>query len=187
MVKNPLSPSGSSQETSSLICLGEITSAHGIKGAVKLKVFTADPEDILSYGPLLDQSGKVVQLRIVRTVSADSLIAIVQGIGDRTAAETLRGIKLFVPRAQLPETEEDEFYHTDLIGMTVETTEGDVIGQIKSVENHGAGDFLEIMTPDCASLTILFTKEAVPLVNLKDRKVVVLSEHLLSTKELPSK
>ena len=167
------------QSPASLICVGEITSAHGIKGALKLKVFTANAEDITAYGALVDEQGKTYDLSIVRLVSGDSLIAMLKGIDNRTAAEALRGIKLYISRTQLPEPEEDEYYHTDLIGMTVESTDGELVGTIKSVQNHGAGDFLEIMTSTGAMITIPFTKEAVPQVRLSDRKVIVISKKLL--------
>ncbi|HHN66666.1 MAG TPA: 16S rRNA processing protein RimM, partial [Thermopetrobacter sp.] len=105
--------------------MGVITAAHGIKGQVKIKSFTAQAADIAAYGPLLLDAGpeevEILSLKPARGL----LIATLKGVDDRNAAEALKGRQLKLPRAKLPETAaDDEFYIADLIGLTVEDTEG---------------------------------------------------------------
>jgi 16S rRNA processing protein RimM len=125
------------------LLVGIVTGAHGIRGEVKLKSFTADPEAIAGYNPLETGSGKPVEIAKLRP-RKDGFIAILKGVGDRNAAEALKGTELFVPRARLPETAEDEVYVHDLIGLTVLLRDGSPIGKVVNVPNYGAGDLLEV-------------------------------------------
>jgi 16S rRNA processing protein RimM len=129
---------------SPLILLGHISTAQGIRGEVVIKSYTADPEDIAAYGPLLDETGTRAFVITVVRVTKKGVIARIGGVSDRNAAEALRGAKLYIPRDRLPETEEDEVYHADLIGLEAVTTDGEVVGEIIAVQNFGAGDLLEI-------------------------------------------
>jgi 16S rRNA processing protein RimM len=149
-----------------MILLAVIASAHGIKGAVKVKTFTENPENAVSYGILRDEKGIAYKLKLIRVVSSDTLIAIIQGISDRNQAEALRGTKLYIERSQLPDLVEEEFYHSDIIGLKVEDLEGKEVGCVKSISNYGAGDFLEITDSAHHIFTIPFTREAVPVVTL---------------------
>src|ERR1051326_158848 len=99
------------------VCLGVVAAAHGVRGAVRLKSFTANPRDIARYGPLEDESGE--RPCAVRLVGKGKgvLIGYLSGISDRNEAEALRGLRLSLPRDALPPTDEDEFYHADLIGL----------------------------------------------------------------------
>ena len=87
--------------------------------------------------------------------------------------ERLRGVALYVPRAMLPETEEDEFYHEDLIGLRAEDTSGQLIGEVVGVQDHGAGDILEVRAADGTALDFPFTKAVVPVVDLAGRRLVI--------------
>ena len=99
------------------VCVGVVTGAHGVRGAVRLKSFTAEPEDVARYGPLEDESGeRRFALRLIGGAKG-VLIAAIAGIDDRDRAEALRGLRLYLPRSALPPTEEEEYYHADLIGL----------------------------------------------------------------------
>jgi 16S rRNA processing protein RimM len=126
-----------------LVLLGVITGAHGIKGEVKLRSFTADPRSIASYGPLTSQHGET--LEIIRLKQAnDDFICVLKNITDRTRAEALKGTELFVARGRLPAAAKNEIYHHDLIGMPVHLGDGSRLGDVAGVQNYGAGDLLEV-------------------------------------------
>jgi 16S rRNA processing protein RimM len=152
------------------IFLGQIGAAHGIKGQVRIATHTQDPEAIGNYGPLdTDRPGLTITLTKVR-LQKNVVIAHIKGISDRTAAEQLNGVSLFVDRDRLPETEdEDDFYHTDLIGLEARLETGVVIGKVSAVPNFGAGDLIEIRD-DRSGDTYLypFTKAVVPHVHIAD-------------------
>lgn len=172
-------------EQKNRVLLGEITGVHGIRGDVLVRTYTEAPEAIASYGPLTDQSGtKKFSLSIVR-VTDKGIVAKVEGIADRTAAEALRGTKLFVARDQLPEPETAEYYHTDLIGLKAVAEDGSELGEIVSVQNFGAGDLLELK-PLSGSATefIPFEDQWVPRVDL-DARVVVINRPQLSDPDEP--
>ena len=149
-----------------MILLAVIAAAHGIRGAVKVKTFTSDPSNILSYGTLRDEKGQVYTLKLVRVASPNSLIMTIKGIEDRNQAEALRGTKFFVERSQLPDPSDEEFYHNDLIGLRVQDLQGNDIGRVSAVSNFGAGDFLEIIDTNHHLFTISFTRVAVPIIQL---------------------
>lgn len=151
-----------------MILVAVIASAHGIKGAVKVKTFTESPINILAYGPLKDEKGKKYVLKLVRSVSTDSVIVALEGVSDRNQAEGLRGTKLYIERSQLPGVDEEEFYHSDLIGLTVKDLGEKDIGQVQAIGNFGAGDFLEIKSADHHLYTIPFTRDAVPKIQLAE-------------------
>jgi len=126
------------------ILLGHISTAQGIRGEVVIKSYTNDPSDIAAYGPLTDKSGnRTFEISVVR-VAKKGVIARVKGVADRTAAEALRGIELYISRDKLPDTEDDEIYHADLIGLDAVTAEGEHVGVVVAVQNFGAGDLIEI-------------------------------------------
>jgi 16S rRNA processing protein RimM len=157
------------------ILIGRIAAAHGIRGEVVVHSYAADPADIAAYGPLWDVSGtREVRLKLVGA-SSKGIIARVAGIADRTAAEALRGMELYVSREQLPEPETEEFYHVDLIGLEAVAPDGAVVGRIIGVENYGAGDLLDIrLAGGGQSELVPFTEAFVPDVDLAAGRVVVL-------------
>ena len=156
------------------LLLGRIAGAHGIRGEVLVHTFTEAPENIGAYGALSDASGaRQFKLRIVR-VTPKGVIARVAGIDDRNAAETLKGIELYVDRARLPAAADGEFYYADLVGLTVVDTEGKMLGNIAAVQNFGAGDLLEIRLSGSSKTELVPFREAfVPEVDLAARRVVV--------------
>ena len=155
------------------ICLGIITGAHGIKGWVRVKSFTAEPEAIASYGPLSDESGaRRFELELVGTQKG-VLLARIKGVEDRNTAERLKGVRLHVERAALPPPEEDEYYEADLIGITALREDGSVFGTIRAVNDFGAGASLEIEDQAGRTVVVPFTSAAVPMVDIANRRVVV--------------
>ncbi len=158
---------------SDLICVGAISGAFGVRGEVRLKSFTATPEDIASYGPLSTEDGKQsFTVKIARPVKG-GFAARLSGVLTKEEADALRGIRLYAPRAALPSLPDDEFYHADLIGLDVSDTGGAALGRVKSVQNHGAGDLLEIAPPGGGATVLLpFTRAAVPTVDLTARRIV---------------
>lgn len=127
-----------------LILLGRITGAHGIRGAVKLKSFTADPKAIATYGPLQTADGRSVDVLRMKP-TADGFIADLRDVKDRNAAETFKGQDLLLPREKLPPASESEIYLVDLVGQDA-FHEGNRLGTIIGIENFGAGDLLDIDT-----------------------------------------
>lgn len=160
------------------VLLGQIGAAHGIRGDVSLKTFTAEPEAIADYGLLVDASGtKSFTLKIVRN-TPKGLIAHVEGVDDRTAAEQLTGTALYVARERLPPTDDAEYYHADLIGLAAKTRDGAPLGVVTAVHNFGAGDLLEIRRradgKDSADdLLVPFTNDAVPTVDVASGFLIV--------------
>lgn len=126
-----------------LVLVGVITGAHGIRGEVKLRSFTAEPAAVASYSPLETAAGKTVEIAKLRA-QKDGFIAVLKSVTDRNAAEALKGTELFVPRARLPEPEEDEVYVHDLIGLAVHLVDGSRLGEIVDVADYGAGDLIDV-------------------------------------------
>jgi 16S rRNA processing protein RimM len=142
---------------SRLISLGVITSAHGIRGQVKIRSFTASPSDITKYGSLTDASGKEYILTVTGGTK-DALIATVEGINSRNDAEALAGTELFVPREALPKTKKNEYYHEDLIGLKVVTKDGALYGTVTGMHNFGAGDLIALKKEDGEEEFLPFTQ-----------------------------
>src|SRR6266853_218005 len=155
------------------VCVGAVAGAHGVRGAVKIKSFTATPEDVAGYGPLEDESGeRRFSLRLVGT-GKGVVIGHLSGIADRNQAEAARGLRLYLPRAALPPTEEDEYYHADLIGLEAVLTDGTPVGAVRAVHDFGAGDTLEIARPKGPPVVVPFTRAVVPTVDLAAGRLVV--------------
>ena len=155
------------------LCVGVIAGAHGVRGLVKIKSFTEDPAKLTAYGALTDESG-ARRYQVALTGRAKGvLLARIEGVGDRDAARALSGARLYIARAALPEPEDEEYYHADLIGLAVEDRAGAPLGRVAAVQNFGAGDILEIERPDQGTLLVPFTKAAVPLVDPAGGRVVV--------------
>ncbi len=156
------------------ICLGQIGAAHGVRGEVRLRSFTADPGAIASYGPLETEDGRVFEIETLRPAK-DHFVAKFSGIADRSAAERLARTKLYVPRERLPQpSEPDEFYHADLVGLAVLDRAGRQCGTVIAVHNFGAGDLIEVR-PDGGGKTELlpFDAATVPMVDVAAGKIVV--------------
>jgi 16S rRNA processing protein RimM len=128
------------------VTLAAVIGAHGLRGEVRLKLFTDAADELKRYAHF-DADGRTLTLTSVRQVGG-AAIARFKEVSDRTAAEALRGKTLTVPREALPPLEEGEYYHADLIGLPVVTPAGDSVGTVLAVENFGAGDVLDIKLPD---------------------------------------
>ena len=158
---------------SALVCVARIGAAHGVRGAVKLWTFTEDPLAVRRYGPLLSKDGKR-QLEISQAREArDHLVATFKGVATRDEAERLNGIELYVPREKLPATADDEYYHTDLIGLAAVSTDGAPLGRVLAIHNFGARDLLEIAQPEGTTMLLPFTNAVVPEVDLAAERVVI--------------
>ncbi len=138
-----------------------IGAAHGIKGELRIKAFTGDPLALGEYGPLYAKDGRAFEIDDIRP-AGDVVVVRFKGIRDRTLAEGLTGTELFVDRSVLPEEEEDEFYHADLVGLAVRDEAGAEAGKVTAVQNFGGGDILEITFRARKGLLIPFTQAAVP-------------------------
>ena len=157
-----------------LICVGAIAGAFGVKGEVRLKSFTSIPEAIADYAPLLTEEGEKEFDVVITGEVKNGLSARMSGVISKEEADKLKGTRLFVPRERLPELLEDEYYHTDLIGLIVQNLEGLNIGRIKSVLNHGASDLLEIEDKrENKSILVPFTRAIVPKVDIKNSIVII--------------
>jgi len=159
---------------SDMICVAEISGVHGIKGMVKLRIFIEDHDNIEEYMPLYDSTGKKEFNFYDIAPHKNDYLAYVEGVEDRNQAEKLARTKLYISRDLLPETEEDEFYYTDLINLTVKNTEDEEIGSIVNVVDFGAGELLEILHKEKNKTFYLqFKNEFVPKVDLENKFVTV--------------
>lgn len=156
-----------------LVRVAVVATAHGVRGALRLRCFTAEPAAVAAYGPVCDARGReLFKLRVIGA-ARDGVIAEATGVTSRDAAERLRGTELFVPRARLPEPGEGEFYHADLIGLEAVDRAGRPCGRVVAVLNHGAGDILEIAPERGDTILVPFTAAAVPEVDLARRRLVL--------------
>jgi 16S rRNA processing protein RimM len=159
--------------SSDLIQVGRVAGAFGVRGEVRITSFTADPMALVDYKDLKREDGSPgLTLTSGRAVKGGVIVR-AKEVETREQAEALRGLKLYISRDRLPDPEEDEFYVTDLIGLKVETAEGEALGSVKAVQDFGAGDLLEIAPPEGGATWYLpFTREAVPEVRIADGVVV---------------
>ncbi|MFD1191741.1 MULTISPECIES: ribosome maturation factor RimM [Phenylobacterium] len=156
-----------------LLQIARVAGAFGVRGEIRISTFTEDPLALAAYKTLLRQDGSHGLTITSARVAKGGVVARAKEVADRDQAEALRGLKLFIPRDALPPPEdEDEFYLADLIGLSVETPEGEVLGRVKSVHDFGAGDLLEIDPPQGATWWLPFTREAVPEVRIAEGKLI---------------
>lgn len=166
------------------VCVGVVTGAHGLRGLLRVRPFTDRPEDVAAYGPVETEDGaRRLTLAVANRLGKGLILVHADGVADRTAAEALKGARLFVARTMLPAPEEDEFYHADLIGLAAVAENGEALGRVRAVHDYGAGESLEIALTDGGVATVPFTRAAVPQVDLSGRKVVVDAAQLLRPKE----
>jgi 16S rRNA processing protein RimM len=155
------------------VLVGAIVGAHGVRGQVRIRCFTEEPSAVTAYGPLSDESGSRSFQATVMGRIKDGVIARIDGIADRAAAEALRGLRLYVPRSALPAIAADEYYRVDLIGLRAELADGTSFGRVSDVRNFGAGDLLEIERTDGATELLPFADRNVPVVDIAAGRVVV--------------
>ena len=155
------------------VCVAQIGAAHGVRGEVRLRSFTQDPEAFTSYGPLESEDGaRRFTIEALRPAK-DHFVARFTGVNDREAAEKLTNLRLYVSRATLPPAGEGEFYHADLVGLAALTPDGTPLGKVTAVHNFGAGDIVEIKREDAEPLLVPFTDTAVPTIDIKAGRMVV--------------
>jgi 16S rRNA processing protein RimM len=154
------------------LCVGVVVGAHGVKGQLRIKSFTADPLDLTEYGPLETEAGERWRLQNVAVGVNGVVTAKIDKIGDRNQAEAVKGVKLYVSRDALPPPPQDEFYVADLIGLTAWNIEGTELGVVTAIYDFGAGDLIEVKGKD-GELLVPFTLKLVPEVDLKARRVVI--------------
>ncbi len=159
------------------ICLGRILGAHGVRGIVRIASYTTEPAALASYGALHDSRARRFRLAVTGRAKG-ALLARIEGVADRDAAEALAGTALYVDRETLPPTGEEEYYHADLIGLRVETEDGAPCGRVSAVHDHGAGDIVEVERPSAPSVLLPFTREHVPTVDLAAGRMVVAARSL---------
>jgi 16S rRNA processing protein RimM len=162
---------------SELVLLGRVSGAHGLKGEVKIAAFTAEPEDIAAYGPLKTSDGaQIFEIASLRSAGGGAVIARLRGVLDRNAAEKLKGTELYVARASLPPAGVEEYYHSDLIGLTALSPDGKTLGEVIAIQNFGAGDLLELRPPKGGQTELIpFESAHVPHVDLEARRVIIAS------------
>jgi len=156
------------------VCLCIIGPPHGVRGALKVKCFAEDSAELATYGKLQDADGNLFEVTSVKPDKIGARLTL-KGVDDRNAAEALRGTALFIARDKLPSLdEEDDFYHADLIGLSVYDGADENIGTVSAVHNFGAGDVLEIAAPDGKSAFYRFTKAVVPEIDLARGRLTLL-------------
>lgn len=155
-----------------LIAVGVLKGAHGVRGEVRMRSLTADPEAVFSYGPLLDAAGGVILTPKSIRPGKDHFIVQPEESLQKEAWDALRGTFLHVPRAALPAAGDDEFYVEDLVGLNVHDASGAAAGRIRAVQNYGAGDLLEIeVTGQPGTVFVPLTLADVPVINIAARRV----------------
>ena len=155
------------------VCVGAIAGAFGVKGEVRLKSFCAEPAAIGDYAPLWSEDGSRQFNPTITQAIPNGFAASLDGIATKEQADALRGLRLYADRDTLPALPDDEYYHADLIGLTVLDTGGKDLGRVKSVMNHGATDLLEIESPGQSDTVLLpFTQASVPTVDLASGRII---------------
>jgi 16S rRNA processing protein RimM len=155
------------------ICLGVITGPHGVQGAVRIKSFAEVPDNIARYGPLSDASGGRSFTVQILALAKGVVIARLSGVEDRSQAEALRGVQLHLPRSALPQTEAEEYYHADLIGLEAVLGDGTSVGRVRAIHDFGAGDTLELVRPDAPPVMVPFTRAVVPIIEFSAGRLVL--------------
>ncbi|MBI3435462.1 MAG: ribosome maturation factor RimM [Proteobacteria bacterium] len=162
------------QPSRRLVCVARIGAAHGVRGEVRLWSFTADPMAVANYGLLETADGaRAFRIASLRPTKA-SMVARIHGVCSRTEAEKLCNLELYVARDRLPPPADDEFYHSDLIGLAVHDTAGAVVGEVVALHDFGAGDLIEVRPANGrATMLVPFNKAAVPVIDFAGARLVI--------------
>jgi 16S rRNA processing protein RimM len=155
------------------ILVAVVGGAFGVRGEVRITTYTEDPMALVRYRDLMREDGTPALTVTSARPAKAGVVARVKEVATPEQADALRGLKLYVPRERLPAPQdEDEFYLADLIGLSVETAEGEALGRVKTVQDFGAGDLLEIEPPAGPSWWLPFTRDAVPQVRLAEGRLI---------------
>lgn len=163
----------------SKISIGVITSPHGVKGAVKVRPFTAELSLFSPKTSFYNEQENPVKITSVLVRGEKNVVVFLEGILDRDQAESLKGVQLFIDKAILPPLDINEFYYTDLVGLKVFDEQGKEIGQVENVLNYGASDILEIETLEGTLCSIAFVKDAVLEISLENKTMVIVKAMLV--------
>lgn len=161
------------QLSDEFICVGSIGGSYGVNGELRIKSYCAIPEDIETYSPLTREDGSdAFTLAIIRQIKNGYAVRIAE-VTTKEQADALKGVQLYARRDQLPSLPDDEYYHSDLTGLQVLDTGGETLGTVKSVQNHGASDLLEVQLPDSSATVLLpFTLAVIPTVDLDTGRII---------------
>lgn len=169
-----------------LIVVGVIMGAHGVRGDVRVKSFTAEPDAVFDYAPFLSESGEILIDPVRARPAKDHFIVSPDTPLQKEEWDALKSTKLYVPRSMLPDTDEDEFYIDDLVGSDVFTGGDTPIGRVKAVLNHGAGDLIEVQpTPSGKPVLVPFTLDDVPVVDLDKGRIIVANFEIWADESKP--
>jgi 16S rRNA processing protein RimM len=161
-------------QQSERVCVGQFAGAHGVRGLVRIRSFTAEPIDVVSYGPVEDESGTRRFRLTPKGMAKGAVIVAIGDAVDRDAAQLLNGTRLYVARDCLPPlADEEEFYQADLIGCAVVDLAGKELGIVREVHDFGAGTLLEVAPPQGPTLLLPFSESVVPEIDLAQRRLVV--------------
>jgi len=155
------------------VLLASVIGAQGLSGAVKVKVFTASAESLARYGLLHSNDGRTFTVTSVRAAKGDEAVLHLAEVSDRTTAEALRGVELYVRRDALPAPAQEEYYHADLIGLEAVLGDGTPVGRVRAIHDFGAGDTLELARPGAQPVMVPFTRAVVPAVELAKGQLVL--------------
>ena len=153
-----------------MVCVGAIAGAFGVRGEARVKSFCADPGAIGDYGALGTEDGRTFTIKILRAIKG-GYAARLGGVTNREAVEALKGTRLYTARENLPALPDDEFYHADLIGLSVVDTGGADLGRVRAIHDFGAGDVLEVLGDK--EYMLPFTRAAVPTIDVTAGRLVV--------------
>ena len=163
-----------SKQKSELVVIGAVLGAHGVRGDVRVKSFTAEPEAAFDYAPFLDETGKLFMEPVKARPAKEHFIVTPKIQRQKEEWDNLKGTRLYVPRSALPDTDDDEFYIEDLVGLDVFAGGDEKIGSVKAVLNHGAGDLIEVQRSGAGkSVLVPFTFDDVPVVDIALKRIVV--------------
>src|SRR5215471_12071603 len=157
------------------VLLGVVAAPHGVRGLVRIKSYTEDPMAVASYGPLSDETGRKEYRVEALSAARGAVLARIEGVADRTAAEALRGLRLFVERSALPATSEREWYEADLIGLSAVGRDGRDWGKVLAFHDFGGGLTMEVSGGAASPRSVMlpFTDQAVPEIDVDGGKVLV--------------
>ena len=168
--------------TSEKVLIGKIVNAHGIKGDVKIKSFTTIPADLCKYNPLLKFDDTELKIKLRSPANSDVIIAHIEGIDDRTIAETLKGTEIYTPKSSIIDEKGGEILLSDLIGFKVLDENSSEIGTVADILNYGASDILEIQLYGKQKTALLsYNKHSIIEQNNEKGFLKIDSEHLLES------
>jgi len=151
--------------------IGVIVGPQGIRGHLKVKPFTAVPKSLSAYGPVTTDNGQQLKLQILSINSKGLAIVCAKGVDTRDAAEALRGLTLYVFRENLPEPNDGEFYHADLLGMVVKTQDGAPLGSLVAIHDFGAGEIAELAPRKGLSIMVPFGGDRLIAVDMSAKEL----------------